>query len=307
MPKLNLGKVVGDKGDPFVFEDFTPEQLDGLTPKMLKGNVTTLDPDQNATVDIRKDGLNNYIDFGIPRGKNGSEIKNISAENVELAENNTLDAPIYDDTFDMYQTLTDANNAAEVSSNKINSGTGLLTTLSNAKKSLSAIVQGLKILGTNVGTITGITSDLAGESETVAASIKAVNQLNSNLSSKQEASTAITTYNIGKQSVRYADSAGNVDWNNVIGRPNIANTVTTVTTETKQITINASSFISIDLPFATPSGFLAIGVVAVNANTASSAITRFMIVDSNVRIELRNMTSGQQTITISAIVLCKAN
>ena len=162
-------------------------------------------------------------------------------------------------------------------------------------------------MGTNVGTITGITSDLAGESETVAASIKAVNQLNSNLSSKQEASTAITTYNIGKQSVRYADSAGNVDWNNVIGRPNIANTVTTVTTETKQITINASSFISIDLPFATPSGFLAIGVVAVNANTASSAITRFMIVDSNVRIELRNMTSGQQTITISAIVLCKAN
>lgn len=307
MPKLNLGKVVGDKGDPFVFEDFTPEQLDGLTPKMLKGNVTTLDPDQNATVDIRKDGLNNYIDFGIPRGKNGSEIKNISAENVELAENNTLDAPIYDDTFDMYQTLTDANNAAEVSSNKINSGTGLLTTLSNAKKSLSAIVQGLKILGTNVGTITGITSDLAGESETVAASIKAVNQLNSNLSSKQEASTAITTYNIGKQSVRYADSAGNVDWNNVIGRPNIANTVTTVTTETKQITINASSILSVDLSFSPPIGFSAIGVVAVNSNTASSAITRFMIISNNVRIELRNMTSGQQNITISASVLCKNN
>ena len=70
MPKLNLGKVVWWQRRFFrVFEDFTPEQLDGLTPKCWKGNVTTLDPDQNATVDIRKDGLNNYIDFGIPRGK----------------------------------------------------------------------------------------------------------------------------------------------------------------------------------------------------------------------------------------------
>ena len=56
--------------------------------------------------------------------------------------------------------------------------------MSNIKKSFSAIVQGLKILGTNVGAITGITSDLAGESETVAASIKAVNALNSKLSAK---------------------------------------------------------------------------------------------------------------------------
>ena len=123
MPKLNLGKVVGDKGDSFVFEDFTPEQLDGLTPKMLKGNVTTLDPDQNATVDIRKDGLNNYIDFGIPRGKNGSEIKSISAENVEMADGNTLESamtaanesivgieePAFDDTTSTYTTLDESN------------------------------------------------------------------------------------------------------------------------------------------------------------------------------------------------------
>lgn len=132
-------------------------------------------------------------------------------------------------------------------------------------------------------------------------------ELNSNLINKQDVKTAINTSNIGRQSVNYANNAGNVSWNNVIGRPSIANAVTTVTTETKQITINASSIISIDLPFISPNGFTAIGVIAVNANTASSAITRFMIVNNNVRVELRNITSGQQTITISAVVLCKNN
>ena len=182
MPKINLGKVVGDKGDSFTFDDFTPEQLDGITPKLLKGNVTTLDPDENVTIDIRKDGVNNYIDFGIPRGKNGAEIKKVSASNVELEEDNTLDAPIYDDTVGTYTSLFTANEAAETSTNKIKSGLGLLATLSNAKKSLSAIVQGLKILGTNVGAINGITSDINSESTTIAASSKMVHDLNASLS-----------------------------------------------------------------------------------------------------------------------------
>ena len=195
MPKLNLGKVVGDKGDSFVFEDFTPEQLDGLTPKMLKGNVTTLDPDQNATVDIRKDGLNNYIDFGIPRGKNGSEIKSISAENVEMANGNTLEnamtaanesiagieEPAFDDTTSTYTTLDESNTAAETTSNAIQSHTSIFSTLSNMKKSLSAIVQGLKILGGRVGGIHGISSALNSDKENIAASSKAVSVLNSNL------------------------------------------------------------------------------------------------------------------------------
>lgn len=203
MPKINLGKVVGDKGEPFTFNDFTTEQLDGITPKILKGNVTTLDPDENAIVDIRKDGINNYIDFGIPRGKNGSELKDVSSENVVMADKTTLEStmttvnenvsansdeinkiksPTFNDTVSTYSTLNDANTAAETTSNAIKSKVSIFTTLSNIKKSFSAIVQGLKILGTNVGAITGITSDLAGESETVAASIKAVNALNSNLS-----------------------------------------------------------------------------------------------------------------------------
>ncbi len=188
MPKINLGKVVGDKGDSFTYEDFTPEQLNGITPKIFKGNVTTLNPDQNATVDIRNDGLNNYIDFGIPRGKNGSEIKNIYAENVSMADGNTLEStmtniitPTFDDSTQAYETLTTANAAAETTSNKIKSGENIFTTLSNMKKSFSAIVQGLKILGTNVGNIRGITSDLNSESDYIAASSKAVSILNGNL------------------------------------------------------------------------------------------------------------------------------
>lgn len=188
MPKINLGKVVGDKGDSFTYEDFTPEQLNGITPKIFKGNVTTLNPDQNATVDIRNDGLNNYIDFGIPRGKNGSEIKNIYAENVSMADGNTLEStmtniitPTFDDSTQAYETLTAANAAAETTSNKIKSGENIFTTLSNMKKSFSAIVQGLKILGTNIGNIRGITSDLNSESDYIAASSKAVSILNGNL------------------------------------------------------------------------------------------------------------------------------
>lgn len=188
MPKINLGKVVGDKGDSFTYEDFTPEQLNGITPKIFKGNVTTLNPDQNATVDIRNDGLNNYIDFGIPRGKSGSEIKNIYAENVSMADGNTLEStmtniitPTFDDSTQAYETLTTANAAAETTSNKIKSGENIFTTLSNMKKSFSAIVQGLKILGTNVGNIRGITSDLNSESDYIAASSKAVSILNGNL------------------------------------------------------------------------------------------------------------------------------
>lgn len=246
MPKLNLGKVVGDKGDPFVFEDFTPEQLDGLTPKMLKGNVTTLDPDQNATVDIRKEGLNNYIDFGIPRGKNGSELKSISAENVEMADGNTLESamaetnesiagieePIFDDAVDTYATLAESNTAAETTSNAIRSHTSIFSTLSNMKKSLSAIVQGLKILGKNVGMIDGITSDLNSGTEYTAASIKAVSALNSNLGGKQgtvsfrdltgepndrgyggildgKVHSLISTYNNQSNQVFWATSGGN--------------------------------------------------------------------------------------------------
>lgn len=205
MPRQNLGRVKGDKGDPFTFDDFTSGQLDRITPKMVLGNVTTLGPDENAAVYMRNEGLKNYVDFAIPRGKNGAEAKNIPAENVEMADKTTLEStmatvnesvntnnteinkiktPTFTDTVGTYTTLNAANTAAETASNAIKSKVNILTTLSNMKKSFSAIVQGLKILATNVGMIQGITSDLNSESDYIAASSKALATLNGNLQHK---------------------------------------------------------------------------------------------------------------------------
>lgn len=205
MPRQNLGRVKGDKGDPFTFDDFTSGQLDRITPKMVLGNVTTLGPDENAAVNMRNEGLKNYVDFAIPRGKNGAEAKNIPAENVEMADKTTLESamatvnesvttnnteinkiktPTFTDTVDTYTTLNAATTAAETASNAIKSKVNILTTLSNMKKSFSAIVQGLKILATNVGMIQGITSDLNSESDYIAASSKALATLNGNLQNK---------------------------------------------------------------------------------------------------------------------------
>lgn len=175
MAELDLGLVKGEKGDPFTYADFTSEQLEalkgakgdkgdtGITPTILGGTVTPLGASENPTVTATTVGTTTTFDFGIPVGSSD------------------LETPVFDDSTETYATLTEANTAAETTSTAIKSNTSLLTILSNMKKSFSAIVQGLKILGTNVGAITGITSDLAGESETVAASIKCVNQLNSSL------------------------------------------------------------------------------------------------------------------------------
>lgn len=177
MAELDLGLVKGEKGDPFTYADFTSEQLEalkgakgdkgdtGITPTILGGTVTPLGASENPTVTATTVGTTTTFDFGIPIGGGSSD----------------LETPVFDDSTETYATLTEANTAAETTSTAIKSNTSLLTILSNMKKSFSAIVQGLKILGTNVGAITGITSDLAGESETVAASIKCVNQLNSSL------------------------------------------------------------------------------------------------------------------------------
>ena len=175
MAELDLGLVKGEKGDPFTYADFTSEQLEalkgakgdkgdtGITPTILGGTVTPLGASENPTVTATTVGTTTTFDFGIPVGSSN------------------LETPTFDDATSTYSTLTAANTAAETTSNAIKSKTSIFTILSNMKKSFSAIVQGLKILGTNVGAITGITSDLAGESETVAASIKCVNELSSSL------------------------------------------------------------------------------------------------------------------------------
>lgn len=65
---------------------------------------------------------------------------------------------------------------------KINSKWNRLNFLTNAK---SVDFDDGKTAQNKLGAIDGITSDLSGESETVAASIKCVNQLNSSLANGQ--------------------------------------------------------------------------------------------------------------------------
>lgn len=211
MAEINLGRVKGDpgvKGDPFTYEDFTTEQLaelkgekgdpgeNGTSPTITVGTVTTLNPGSNATVESNTDDNNNVtLNFGIPKGADGDA-------------NDEILTPTFDDTTEIYETLDDANDAAESASNSIVTGTNLFTILSKAKKSFSAIIQGLKILGTNVGAIKGITTDLNTTETGYAADMTALAQLNSDiqywidnayLPDPDNPSTTMYLYNAGNE------------------------------------------------------------------------------------------------------------
>lgn len=145
----------GDKGDK------------GNTPTIQAGTVTSLASTAAPTVTATTSGETTTLNFGIPKG-----------------DTSKIETPTFSDTVSTYTTLAAANTAAETASNAIKSKVSIFTTLSNMKKSFSAIVQGLKILATNVGAIRGITSDINSESTAIAASSKMVHDLNSNLSRK---------------------------------------------------------------------------------------------------------------------------
>jgi hypothetical protein len=83
MATINLGKVKGEpfryedftpeqleglKGKDFKFEDFSPEQLEGLRSKIKVGVVETLDADEQVRVTPRVEGNTTTLDFAIPRG-----------------------------------------------------------------------------------------------------------------------------------------------------------------------------------------------------------------------------------------------
>lgn len=150
----------GDKGDK------------GNTPTIQAGTVTSLASTAAPTVTATTSGETTTFNFGIPKG-----------------DTSKIETPTFTDTVSTYTTLAAANTAAETASNAIKSKVSIFTTLSNTKKSFSAIVQGLKILATNVGAIRGITSDINSESTAIAASSKMVHDLNSNLSFKWVALT----------------------------------------------------------------------------------------------------------------------
>ena len=72
MATINLGKV---KGEPFRYEDFTPEQLAGLkgepgeTPIIKVGTVTTLEAGEKATVTAETVEETTTFNFGLPKGE----------------------------------------------------------------------------------------------------------------------------------------------------------------------------------------------------------------------------------------------
>ena len=115
----------------------------GTTPTIQAGTATSLDATASPTVTSTTSGTTTTFNFGIPKG-----------------DTSKFETPTFMDTVNTYTTLSAANTAAETASNAIKSKVSIFTTLSNMKKSFSAIVQGLKILATNVGAINGITSDI---------------------------------------------------------------------------------------------------------------------------------------------------
>lgn len=101
MATINLGKV---KGEPFRYEDFTPEQLEalrgkdfkyedfsleqleGLKSKLEIGTVETLDADQKATVTSSVNGNITTLNIGIPRGNGVNSYSGTREEYEDVAE-----------------------------------------------------------------------------------------------------------------------------------------------------------------------------------------------------------------------------
>ena len=63
----------GDKGEQGLQGEQGLKGDNGLTPNITIGNVTTLEPNQQATVTRRGTDANPIFDFGIPKGENGEK------------------------------------------------------------------------------------------------------------------------------------------------------------------------------------------------------------------------------------------
>lgn len=73
---------------------------DGVTPNFTIGNVTTLPSDQQAMVVIRGDKENPIIDFGIPKGQDGTGVGN--QQQIENMINELLKGVRFDEaTFNL--------------------------------------------------------------------------------------------------------------------------------------------------------------------------------------------------------------
>ena len=75
-PQKNVDYFDGEKGAPFTYEDFTPEQLASLkgdTPQITIGTVETLPAGSEATATITGTTKDPMLNLGIPKGTSGSD------------------------------------------------------------------------------------------------------------------------------------------------------------------------------------------------------------------------------------------
>lgn len=209
----------------------------------------------------QNNALNSEIERAIER-ENEIDHK-ISSFDPDTDWKESIQTPVFDDSISTFSTLSAANTAAETASNDIQSNKNLFATLSNIKKSFSAMIQSLKFLASNVGAIHGITSDISENSENIAASIKAVHQLNCNL--------------------------GNIEFNGVEQKLKIcANTVLK--------TVNSDGTVYIDLPttFSVPPHPIVnvLGITASNTGTNKNQLSVYLPTIPNQAVYIKYIVIG---------------
>lgn len=96
--KINVGTIKTIKGD------------DGSTPTFTIGDVTTLDSDQEATVNITGTSKNPILNFGIPKGKDIDETNFVSTDEKVKLNSSSTDAKYLEELLDNNTLVVDIEN-----------------------------------------------------------------------------------------------------------------------------------------------------------------------------------------------------
>ena len=96
--KINVGTIKTIKGD------------DGSTPTFTIGDVTTLDSDQEATVNITGTSKNPILNFGIPKGKDIDETNFVSTDEKVKLNSSSINAKYLEELLDNNTLVVDIEN-----------------------------------------------------------------------------------------------------------------------------------------------------------------------------------------------------
>lgn len=96
--KIDVGSIKTIKGD------------DGSTPIFTIGDVTTLDSDQEATVNITGTSKNPILNFGIPKGKDIDETNFVSTDEKIKLNSSSTDAKYLEELLDNNTLVVDIEN-----------------------------------------------------------------------------------------------------------------------------------------------------------------------------------------------------